>query len=153
MKRKKCSFRFSKVSEVEVFLLLNGIDCKKSFGFDMIHPLLLFTAALEIYRPLTYIINLSLKQGIFPESLKIAKVIPIFKQGSRSSCNNYRPISVLSALSKIFERCILNQLTFYFTTENLLVSNQWCSVQLPFVKLRCTTRVDPRSFTLYNLYK
>ena len=125
MKRKKCSFRFSKVSEVEVFLLLNGIDCKKSFGFDMIHPLLLFTAALEIYRPLTYIINLSLKQGIFPESLKIAKVIPIFKQGSRSSCNNYRPISVLSALSKIFERCILNQLTFYFTTENLLVSNQY----------------------------
>ena len=107
------------------FLFTPSIDTKKSFGFDKVHPLLLSSAALEIFRPLTYIINLTLKQGIFPDSLKIAKVIPIFKQGSRSSCNNHRPISVLSALSKIFERCILNQLTFYFTTQNILVqSNQ-----------------------------
>ena len=76
---------------------------------------------------MTYIINLTLKQGtcIFPDSLKIAKVIPIFKQGPRSSCGNYRPISVLSALSKVFERCILNQLMFYCLTENILVSNQY----------------------------
>ena len=53
------------------------------------------------------------------------KVIPIFKQGPRSSCGNYRPISVLSALSKVFERCILNQLIFYCLTENILVSNQY----------------------------
>ena len=74
---------------------------------------------------MTYVINLSLKQGIFPDSLKVAKVIPIFKQGSRSLCTNYWPISVLSALSKIFERCILNQLIFHFNTENILVSNQF----------------------------
>ena len=123
--RKKCTFHFTKVSEMKVFLLLDSIDCKKSFGFDKIHPFLLFSAALEIFRPLTYIINLSLEQGVFPDSLKIAKVIPIFKQGSRSSCNNYRPISVLSALSKIFEKCILNQLKFYFMTEDILVSNQY----------------------------
>ena len=104
---------------------LESIDCKKSFGNDKIHPLLLSSAALEIFRPVTYIINLTLKQGIFPDSLKIAKVVPIFKQGSRSSCSNYRPISVLSALSKIFERCILNQLIFYCLTENILVSNQY----------------------------
>ena len=110
---------------MEVFLLLDSIDCKKSFGFDKIHPFLLFSAALEIFKPLTYIINLTLEQGIFPNSLKIAKVIPIFKQGSRSSCNNYRPISVLSVLSKIFEKCILNQLKFYFMIENILVSNQY----------------------------
>ena len=74
---------------------------------------------------MTYIINLTLEQGIFPDSLKIAKVIPIFKQGSRLLCNNYRPISVLPALSKIFERCILNQLTFYFTIENILIPKQY----------------------------
>ena len=62
---------------------------------------------------------------IFPNNLKIAKVIPILKQGSRSSCNNYRPISVLSSLSKIFERCILNQLSFYLTYEDILVPNQY----------------------------
>ena len=121
MTGKKCTFRFTKTSEVEVFLLLESVDCKKSFGHDKIHPLLLSSAALEIFRPVTYIINLSLQQGVFPDSLKIAKVIPIFKQGSRSSCNNYRPISVLSALSKIFERCILNQLIFYCLTEDILV--------------------------------
>ena len=69
---------------MEVFLLLESVDCKlKSFGYDKIHPLSLSSAALEIFMPVTYIINLSLKQGIFPDSLKIAKVIPIFKQGSR----------------------------------------------------------------------
>ena len=57
----------SKVSEVEVFLLLESIGCQKSFGFDKIHPLLLSSAALEILRPVTYIINLTLKQGIFPD--------------------------------------------------------------------------------------
>ena len=123
---KKESFRFIGVNEVEVLLLLESIDIKKSFGLGKVHPLLLSSAAPVIYSPLTYVFNLSLKQGIFPDSLKVAKVIPIFKQGSRSLCNNYRPISVLSALSKIFERpCILNQLIFHFNTENVLVSNQF----------------------------
>ena len=108
MHRKKETFRFIRVNEVEVILLLERIDIMKSFGFDKVHPLLLSSAAPIIYSPLTFVINLSLKQDIFPDSLKVAKVIPNFKQGSRSLCNNYRPISVLSALSKIFERCILN---------------------------------------------
>ena len=125
MRRKKSTFRFAQVNEIEVYLLLESIDTKKSFGYDKVHPLLLSSAALEIFRPLTHIINLSLKHGIFPDNLKIAKVIPIFKQGSRSSCNNYRPISVLSALNKIFERCILNQLSFYLTYEDILVPNQY----------------------------
>ena len=125
MKREKCTFYFTKVNEVEIFLLLESIDTKKSFGIDKVHPLLLSTAALEIFRPLTHIINLTLKQGIFPDSLKTAKVIPIFKQGSRSSCDNYRPISVLSALSKVFERCIFNQLLSFLTTERILVPNQY----------------------------
>ena len=108
MLRKKESFRFIRVSEVEVILLLQSIDIMKSFGFNKVHPLLLSSAAPIIYSPLTYVINLSLKQGMFPDSLKVAKVIPVIKQGSCSLCNNYRPISVLSTLSKIFERCILN---------------------------------------------
>ena len=124
MPRKKESFRSIRVNKVELFLILESIDIKKSFGLDKVHPLLLSSAAPIIYSPLTFVINLSLKQDIFPDSLKVAKVIPNFKQGSRSLCNNYRPISVLSALSKLFERCILNQLIFRFNTGNILVSNQ-----------------------------
>ena len=122
MHRKKESFRFITVNEVEVLLLLESIDITKSFDLDKVHPLLLFSAVPIIYSPLTYVINLSVKR-IFLDSLKVAKVIPIFKQGSRTLCNNYRSISVLSALNKIFQRCILNQLIFHFNTENILVSN------------------------------
>ena len=123
--RKTSKFKFSKVSELEVFLLLEGMDKTKSFGLDKIHPFLLQSSAIEIHQPLTFIINLSLKTGVFPESLKIAKVIPIFKQGCRLLCNNYRPISILLALSKIFEKCVLNQITFYFILEGLFTDNQY----------------------------
>ena len=95
--------------------------CIKIIGcVDKIHPYLASIAAFEIFHPITYIINLSLKQCIYPDNLKIAKVIPIFKQGSRDSCDNYRPISVLPVLSKILEKCIYNQLMYYITIENVI---------------------------------
>ena len=93
LQQNKSSFYLETVNEVEVFLLLENLDGKKSFGVDKVHPYLASIAAFEIFRPVTYIINLSLKQCIYPDNLKIAKVIPIFKQGSRDSCDNYRPIS------------------------------------------------------------
>ena len=82
-------------------------------------------AAFEIFRPVTYIINLSSRQCIYLDNLKIAKVIPILKQGSRDSCDNYRPISVLPVLSKILEKCIYNQLMYYIITENIITPNQY----------------------------
>ena len=125
LSQKQKQFHFTQVSEIEVFLLLESLDTNKSFGIDKIHPLLLKTAALDIYRPLTFIFNLSINQGIFPDSMKLAKVVPVFKQGSRFACSNYRPISVLSSISKIFERCIFNQLMFYFTNNNMISSKQY----------------------------
>ena len=98
LSQKQKQFCFTQVSEIEVFLLLESLDTNKSFGIDKIHPLLLKTAALDIYRPLTFIFNLSINQGIFPDSMKLAKVVPVFKQGSRFACSNYRPISVLSSI-------------------------------------------------------
>ena len=116
---------FTQVSEVEVFLLLENLDRKKSFGIDKVHPFLLSVGALEITKPLTHLINLSLIQGKFPDSLKVAKVVPVFKQGSHMLCTNYRPISVLPALSKIFEKCVLNQLMFYITFHDIFAPNQY----------------------------
>ena len=118
-------FSLSKVSEVEVFLLLENLDKKNLLEYYKVDPVLLSSGAFEVFKALTHIINLSLIQGKFPDSLKIAKVVPIFKQGSRLLCTNYRPISVLPALSKIFEKCVLNQLIFHISFHDLFVPNQY----------------------------
>ncbi len=70
--RKRSKFRFTQISELEVFLLLENLDGKKSFGIDTIHPRLLSISTLEIFRPLTFLLNLSITKGIFPNDLKFA---------------------------------------------------------------------------------
>ena len=107
-----------------MFLLLENLDRKKSFGIDKVHPFLLSEGALEITKPLTHLINLSLTQGKFPDSLKFAKVVPVFKQGSHMLCTNY-PISVLPALSEIFEKCMFNQLMLYISFHDVFAPNQY----------------------------
>ena len=57
--------------------------------------------------------------------MKIANVVPVFKQGSRLSCDNYQPISIFSTLSKIVEKCIFNQLMSYLSTEDILTPKQY----------------------------
>ena len=73
----------------------------------------------------TRILNESLRSGIFPDSLKIARVVPIFKSGDETDVNNYRPISVLPVLSKLFERVMYNRVLNFFDHFNLLNINQF----------------------------
>ena len=63
--------------------------------------------------------------GIFPDKLKIAKVIPLYKKDDDRSCGNYRPVSLVSSISKIFERVAFNQLYDYFTSSGLLYKSQY----------------------------
>ena len=74
---------------------------------------------------ITLIINQSLSTGIFPDKLKIAKIIPLFKKNDPHQFNNYRPISLLPAISKIFERAAYIQLYSYFDKNNLLYKSQY----------------------------
>ena len=71
------------------------------------------------------IFNLALTTGIYPDSLKIAKVIPIFKKGSPTSVNNYRPISILSTINKIFEKILYARLISYIDKFQLLYKYQY----------------------------
>ena len=75
--------------------------------------------------PLTHIFNLSLSSGIFPNSLKIAKIVPIHKKDDPSLIENYRPISILPAISKILEKIAYNRLYKFLTDNNLLNTNQF----------------------------
>ena len=63
--------------------------------------------------------------GIFPDSFKISKITPLFKKGDVSMLSNYRPISLLPTISKIFERILYNQLYDYFNSNNLLAEEQY----------------------------
>ncbi|XP_065645662.1 uncharacterized protein LOC136076122 [Hydra vulgaris] len=74
--------------------------------------------------PLLHICNLSLKNGVFPDQLKPAKVVPIFKSGDDSIASNYRPGSILSCISKILERIMHNRFYNYLVNYHLLNDNQ-----------------------------
>ena len=70
---------------------------------------------------------ITLTTVIFPDKLKIAKVTPVYKKCDKKLINNYRPISVLPVISKVFETVIFDQLTEYFTNNNLFSSQQYGS--------------------------
>lgn len=109
------------ISEVE--------NCIKAFktsssGYDDISPVVLKHAASYIAIPLTHIVNLTLKTGIFPDALKKAKIVPLLKSGNRSDIKNYRPISILPACSKVFEKIITSRLVTFFENNSLLIDSQ-----------------------------
>ena len=74
---------------------------KTSKGYDEVSPKLVKSTHLHIAEPLSYIANISFQKGTFPKDMKIAKVIPIFKNKDKQNIQNYRPISLLPAFSKI----------------------------------------------------
>ena len=77
-------------NEVEKIIL--GFKNNRSAGIDNIGPKILKEVCLEIANPLTHIFNLSFSTGVVPDSLKLAKVIPIYKKGDRNDPGNCRPI-------------------------------------------------------------
>ena len=124
-KRVLTSFSFSLVSKTNVLKHLSSLRTKNSAGVDGISVKLFKTLSPALINPLTLIINQSLVTGIFPAKLKIAKVLPLFKKGDCAVMNNYRPISLLTATSKLFEKVVLSQLYDYFRNNDLFYDSQY----------------------------
>lgn len=112
------------VDDAEVLKLLKNVS-SNSPGYDEIPPKLIMKVSSEIVIPLTHIINESFSKGAYPDNLKIAKVIPIFKSGDLNDVNNFRPISLLPAFNKIFEKCLSYRLVNYLESKSLISANQF----------------------------
>jgi hypothetical protein len=108
------SFYFSPVSEFEISSVISSLYCSKSAGPNSIPIYLLKILNNNISLCLSKIINDYFLHGIFPDKLKIAKVTPIFKKGSRTDKSNYRPISV------VFEKLVYKRVYNYLEYRNIL---------------------------------
>ena len=114
------SFEFTAVNEIVVNDIIRSLRNTKSVGLDDISIFVLKLCAREIAPSITYLINFSLKSGIFPKQWKLAKIIPIHKSGDKESPSNYRPISILPCVSKILERIVQRQILAYLHKNNIL---------------------------------
>ena len=118
------SFTLSPVSRHFVLGQLKSLDPKKAIGLDGISSQFLRDGAEAIVEPVSHIVNISILTETVPSSFKQAKVIPLFKKGSKLDPSNYRPVSILSVLSKVLERAVHGQLGAYLEKNSILYKNQ-----------------------------
>ena len=97
----------------------------KAIGYDGFSGNIIMDVYDSINFILFKIFKASLEEAVFPEKLKIAKIIPVFKKGGNENIENYRPISILPVFSKVLERTMYNHLYEYFMDNNLLHENQF----------------------------
>jgi hypothetical protein len=109
----------------EIINIVKALKSSSSKGSDGISSKIIKEVINEIAIPLCTISDLSLANGQFPNKLKTAKIVPIFKSDDRLNISNYRPISVLPFFSKIFEKLMYNRLLFYLNEHHILVDDQF----------------------------
>lgn len=119
----------------EVYNCIMSLKNTKSVGEDGVPVILLKNIADIIQFPLTHIINISLSTGKFPENLKISQIRAIYKNGEKHNIGNYRPIALLSNVSKIFEKIIYKRIIEFIDNNHILTN-----VQNGFRKQKSTTR-------------
>ena len=105
--------------------------------------------------PFVYICNLSFNTGTFPDNMKIAKVVPLYKSGSKNVFNNYRPVSLLPQFSKILEKLFNNRLDSFIAKYDILSKSQYGfrsnrSTSMVLVELleKLTNTIDDKKITV-----
>ena len=124
-KKHQNSFFLRPITKTEMNNIINKLNPKKSTKSDIPSIKFIKLSKTIIVPYLILIFNKCIESNVFPKSLKIAEVVPIYKDGKKNLCNNYRPISLLSPFAKIFENHIYNQLNQYFKKYNILYKLQY----------------------------
>ena len=130
----------NELNEKEFKKAFDSLKPNKSSGFDEINPNVVRCSYGELFYPLFHICKQSIKFGIFPDKMKIAKIKPVFKSGETEIVSNYRPISILPVFSKLLERIMYNRLYSHVTSNNLLYEKQFgfqnkCSTEYAILQL------------------
>ena len=131
--KNKAKFRFKTIEVQEIRDAFATVKTAKSFGTDNISSYFLKLALPFIGNSLAVLFNTSIETGQFPNTWKVARVTPIFKDGEKTNKSNYRPISVLPVISRLFEKLVTDQL-YKHMNENGQFSND----QSGFLRLRST---------------
>ena len=121
---KQSSFFAAPSTPEEVEIIIKNLNCHSGQPNTIPHKIFLKFAKL-LSKPIADLFNGSISRGIFPDILKIGRVIPIFKSGSREILSKYRPITLLMAMSKIFEKLMYNRLNTYLEGNNILSDTQF----------------------------
>ena len=108
-------FSFCYVEPTHIEKEISGLDPKKAVGYDNIPSKILKESVSIVKEPLSQLFNISVDECIFPAKLKFANISPLFKKEDNTNKENYRPISILPVISKIFERIIFHQMSSFIT--------------------------------------
>ena len=118
------SINHIELSVDEVKNVLKDLNPTKAVGSDIIHNEILITSRDVIVEALTILFNISLQEGVFPTIWKTAHVTPIYKKGSKELSTNYRPISLLSCINKVLEKCVQRHVLHYLNGNHLITPSQ-----------------------------
>lgn len=113
------------VTPEEVLMKLQKLETAKAVGVDGISNAVLKNCRFALAAPLAKCINISIETGIFPDILKRARVVPIFKGGSKTSRSNYRPVSVIPGIGLLYEGFYNDQLVNFFRLTGFLTESQY----------------------------
>ena len=119
------SFMFYETDIQEIYTIIKNLPNKNSEGHDEIPISILKKLNNAICPILTYLFNKCIKQGQYPNILKIGKVLPIFKAGDRTHPGNFRPIIILPSINKVMEKLIFNRLKTFLHKYNIINNNQF----------------------------
>lgn len=119
------SFILGKTTPELIKTIMCGLKPSKAKDVDNVFSSLLKECSTELCKPISILINKSLREGYVPKMMKVARVIPIFKSGDIDDFNNYRPISILPIISKIMEKVVNQQLMEYIERNKLSTSKQY----------------------------
>lgn len=131
------NFTLNEVTDNDVSKAIDKLKNKKTMGPDFVPSYVIKGCKDVLVKPFVILLNMSLKQRVFPDKLKIARIIPVYKSGEKNIVSNYRPIAILSNIAKVFEIIICSYL-------NRQIDNKISDFQHGFRKKRssCGNLVD-----------